>query len=662
MKNSVALPASITAAILVLVCCLCGGLAVGVIYFTMPRPLLDTFITPTPATVVRQESPVPTDTLVTLEDTIVPASDLRDLAGRLKGEENIPLTLNPPPAPLQVGTRQTFWAINKDNHQHFRVNATLRYVTPHSYFWIEDGVSYDETELKDLAETFENHIYPTDREFFGSEWTPGVDGDVHLYILYARGLGKNLAGLFASEDEYSPLTQPYSNAHEMFLLNADNQALNDQFTYGVLAHEFQHMIHWYRDRNETSWLNEGFSELAAFLNGYGVGGHVYFYFKKPDIQLTDWPNDPNATGPHYGASFLFLTYFLDRFGVNTTKALVGDQANGMDSIDDVLKQIGATDPLTGKPIRADDAFADWEVTSYLQDGSVADGRYTYHNYPDAPKPGATESVRICPTGPMTRDVNQYGVDYIRITCSGDYTLHFVGTTQVKVLLTDPHSGSYAFWSNKGDESDMTLTQTFDFTDKSSPLRMTYWTWYDLEKDYDYVFLETSPDGEHWQILTTPSGTAKNPSGNNYGWGYNGLSGGSKQAKWIQESVDLSQYAGEKVQLRFEYVTDPAVNGEGFLLDDVSIPAIGYSTDFEKDNAGWQAEGFVRIENVLPQTYRLELISEGATTTVTDIPLNPDITADVPLHIGSNVKDVVLVISGTTRFTRQTATYTIDIVR
>ncbi len=131
--------------------------------------MLDTFITPTPATVVRQESPVPTDTLVTLEDTIVPVSDLRDLAGRLKGEENIPLTLNPPPAPLQVGTRQTFWAINEDNHQHFQVNATLRYVTSHSYFWIEDGVSYDETELKDLAETFENHIYPTDREFFGSE-------------------------------------------------------------------------------------------------------------------------------------------------------------------------------------------------------------------------------------------------------------------------------------------------------------------------------------------------------------------------------------------------------------------------------------------------------------------------------------------------------------
>jgi immune inhibitor A len=37
------------------------------------------------------------------------------------------------------------------------------------------------------------------------------------------------------------------------------------------------MIHWYQDRNESSWLNEGFSELAAFLNGYGGGGFDYVY-------------------------------------------------------------------------------------------------------------------------------------------------------------------------------------------------------------------------------------------------------------------------------------------------------------------------------------------------------------------------------------------------
>ena len=187
-------------------------------------------------------------------------------------------------------------------------------------------------------------MYPTNREFFGSEWSPGIDGDEHIYILYARGIGFSIAGYFSSADETHPLAHEYSNAHEMFLFNADNTDLGDEFTYGVLAHEFQHMIHWYQDRNETSYLNEGFSEVAAFLNGYDIGGFDWLYSTNPDLQLNDWPNDPNATTPHYGAGFLYLTYFLDRFGEDATKALVKDPENGLDSVDNVLNQIGATDP------------------------------------------------------------------------------------------------------------------------------------------------------------------------------------------------------------------------------------------------------------------------------------------------------------------------------
>ena len=61
-------------------------------------------------------------------------------------------------------------------------------------------------------------------------------------------------------------------------------------------------------------------------------------------------------------------------------------------------------------------------------------------------------------------------------------------------------------------------------------------------------------------------------------------------------------------LRFEYVTDAAVNGEGMLIDDVSIPQIGYSTDFEDDaQHGWEGEGFVRVQNRLPQSFAVSLI-------------------------------------------------------
>ena len=63
------------------------------------------------------------------------------------------------------------------------------------------------------------------------------------------------------------------------------------------------------------------------------------------------------------------------------------------------------------------------------------------------------------------------------------------------LPADAHSGKYAFWSNKGDSSDMTLTRSFDFTEVNGPIEFSYWTWYDIEKGYDYVYLEASTDGQ-----------------------------------------------------------------------------------------------------------------------------------------------------------------------
>lgn len=691
MKNSWSVPVIVVVVVLGVLCC-CGLVAVvtgGVVFFNLravstpfvteitqlpflntpvfntPEPsILPTQVPPqvqvqtqSPTTNTEPVSPAALETLKTLNEAEVPINDLADLARRLQGKENIPPTLPAPSSPLKVGATTKFWVTNTDTNENSQVSATLSYVTPHLYFWVQNGVQFNQDDLKTLAETFENKIYPTDREFFGSEWSPGVDSDVHLYILYARNLGSNLAGYFSSADEYNPEVHKYSNAHEMFMLNADNLSLGEQYVYSTLAHEFQHMIHWYTDRNEESWLNEGFSELAAFLNGYDVGGFDALYMSNPDLQLNDWPNDQNATAPHYGAAFLYLTYFLDRFGQKATQAVVASPLNGLVSIDAVLADEKATDPVTHKQITADDVFADWAVTNFLLDKSVGDGRYTYSNYPNAPQAGPTETITNCPTSAQDLMVHQYGVQYIAIDCSGKFNLNFQGSTEVGVIPEGAHSGNYAFWSNKGDESDMTLTRSFDFTSVSGPLEMDYWTWYDVEKDYDYVYLEASTDGQSWQIIKTPSCSDTDPSGNAYGCGYNGASNG-----WIQEHIDLSKYAGEKVQLRFEYVTDAAVNGEGFLLDDVSIPAVNYSTDFEKDDGGWQAAGFVRIQNTLPQTFRVSLILKGATTTVQPVELDDKQSATVSLDLGGDVQEAVVVISGTTRFTRQEAAYSLSVSR
>jgi hypothetical protein len=333
--------------------------------------------------------------------------------------------------------------------------------------------------------------------------------------------------------------------------------------------------------------------------------------------------------------------------------LTNNPENDLTSVDNTLAGLNITDPETGQGITADDVFMDWAITMHLMDESVGDGRYIYHNYPSAPRAEVTETISNCPKS-LSGSVNQYGIDYYAINCAGDYTLHFNGSTAVGLLPVDARSGSYLFWSNRGDESDMTLTREFDFTNTDGPIKMSFAMWYDLETDYDYAYLEASTDGKTWEFLKTPSGTGEDPTGQNYGWAYNGQTNG-----WKNETVDLSQFAGKKVQIRFEYVTDAALNGEGLLLDDVKIDAINYQTDFETDDGGWKGDGFVRVENVLPQTYRLALITKGATTTVTQIPLNPDQTADIPLKLKSG-EEAVLIVTGTTRFTRQPSVYKVEI--
>ncbi|MEK6221316.1 MAG: hypothetical protein N2D54_03625, partial [Chloroflexota bacterium] len=123
---------------------------------------------------------VDTRTHDVLLDTQVPLRDPIDLALRLLGKENIARTLPPPTSNFEVGDSSQFWTGNNDTAQKRQLDATLQYVTDHVYFWIEDSISFRANDLRELTETFEAEIYPITRALFGSEWSPGVDGDEHI--------------------------------------------------------------------------------------------------------------------------------------------------------------------------------------------------------------------------------------------------------------------------------------------------------------------------------------------------------------------------------------------------------------------------------------------------------------------------------------------------
>jgi immune inhibitor A len=648
-------------------CCCCGGwdwdnwdwerFFEPTLTFSTPAPPVGESATPEPAPAITREpvGEVGPETEELLEMADVPVRDLHDLAIRLRHlPPDTARTVNPGGSPdYAVGTRRLFYASNVDTDEQFDIYATLEYKTEHVYMWIEEGVRVDRDDLVAAAELFEDHTYRTDRTFFGSEWTPGVDNDPHVSILHARGLGNSVAGYYSSADEFVSPVRDDSNEMEMFYINIENVTVNDDFYNGVLAHEFQHMIHWYNDRNEETWMNEGFSELAMYLNDYDTGGADWIFAMEPDTQLNSWPEGPGAAGANYGAAYLFTSYFLDRFGPEATQALVAHPENSFASVDAVLEELDTG--LTYK-----DLFGDWAVANLVDDPSIVDGRYGYSDI--NPPSLDIETTYRKSDYPVSGNgtVHQHGTDYVELQGDSPLAFRFTGSTQIGLVDTTAHSGRYFWWSNRGDDSDMMLTRAFDLSDVSDAT-LEFWTWYDTEEDWDYAYVEISTDdGETWEVLTTPSGTGTNPNGNSFGWAYTGRSGGGAAAEWIQERIDLSPYAGQEVVVRFEYITDDAVNRPGLVLDDIAIPEIDYTSDFEKDADGWEPAGFIRHANVLPQRWLVQLILFGRETTVQRLELNEDQTGEWVIPLEGRTDRAVITISGLAPVTTEMGSYSYEI--
>jgi hypothetical protein len=612
------------------------------------------------------------ETLNALTTTLIPSANLITLAQQLRGVGAIPPYPTQPRKVYQVGDTETFWVSNQDTSKSFQVTAELLYITPHVYMWFQQGGRQPSLNaIKRSADQFETKIYPTTRRYFGPEESPGVDGDPHLYILHARGVGGSVAGYFGSGSSYPKAVSPYSNEAQLFVINLDSlgQAVGSADYEAVLAHEFQHMIHSAVDLNEDTWLNEGLSELSSLLNGYDSSGFAPLFMSRPTTQLNTWGEN---SGPHYGSSYLFVTYFLQRFGQNALAQLVADQENGLVSVEKTLRAINATDPITKRPISVLDFYADWQVTNLLNDPKVGDGRYTYTLIKDSiprPRIPSTNQLKV---GTFSRVVNPFGTDYLSLTEPGDYTIRFTGTPTVPVIPAKAANGSKFWWSNRADKSDSRLTRAFDLTGvKSATLQ--YKVWYAIEYGWDYGHLQVSTDnGVTWKSLATAHTTTHDPHRHAYGSGYSGVSGAAKPddsratAKWLDESVDLSEYAGKSILIRFQVVTDDAFNLPGMAIDELRIPELNYATDAESGDDGWKAEGWVRMVNELPQRYLVQAIVRGKNgVTVTRIldPQSADpINAVWTQSVGGDIDSVVLVISGVTDYTNEGAVYSLSITQ
>ncbi len=180
---------------------------------------------------------------------------------------------------------------------------------------------------------------------------------------------------------------------------------------------------------------------------------------------------------------------------------------------------------------------------------------------------------------------------------------------------DPHSGANYVYSQIADVSYKRLSKTF--TVPAAGGEMSFWTSYNTEPDWDFMFVEIHTVGQdNWTTLPDLNGNTGTTPGSSCASGWNQLhpfidhyqtfdgvgactstgSSGSWNAAsgdshgWQQWRVNVGgPYAGQQVEVSITYASDWASQGLGVFVDDVSLPD-GTSTSFEAGLDGWTIPG------------------------------------------------------------------------
>ena len=634
---------------------------------------------PTPVLIATRPALPPGADAPTAPDAIfanvLPKQDLVDIAVRYKGlpkdKTNVECAVRKPE--FNVGDRRDFTLSNSDTNTLFKITAELKVKTKDAYAWVEttpEALKIDQAGLQKAMDKFTSSIAPTNRAFFGSEANPGVDCDPHVYILHASGVGKSVGGYFSSPDGFPRSVREDSNEAEMFLMHAApnyNGADPGTTSYmSTLAHEFQHMISHNNNHASDLWLEEGAAQLAERLNGFADDplSSATTFASQPETQLTVWEeSSAGGNSKHYGAAYLWWSYVLDRFGDATTKTLAREKDRSTAGFMRALGATGTLNPDTGKAYSFPDLFADWVAANY-NGKQTAGGATNRWNYSATNAPPFTLHSRLNAANvPYTKrdTVNQFGTHYIDLRNNRAVTVEFTGATQASLIPAMDSDGIF-WYSGRNDESDSRLTREFDLGSVTKAT-LKYRALWRVEEDYDYAYASVSSDGGNtWKTLKSTSCTTDDPNKSNLGCGYTGSSGGKGNTPvWKDESIDLSAYAGKKIQIRFEMVTDAAVHREGLAVDNIEVPELNFKDNVNTAN-GWKPDGFVRTNNVLPQTWAVQVIltKDDNTRVVRRMTLDANNTGSLAVPLGAGYKNAVIAISPTTQVTTELASYEIRV--
>jgi hypothetical protein len=187
--------------------------------------------------------------------------------------------------------------------------------------------------------------------------------------------------------------------------------------------------------------------------------------------------------------------------------------------------------------------------------------------------------------PLSNDFNQYylGLD------------SYQRTIDTPIDLDNLAGEKTGWWGGRSDNADNTVGRGFDLSQATAPVTLAFDSYWGIEPDYDYGYVEVSTNGgADWTGLRDQGDhfTDTNPNGGNRGWGLTGA--GEERLRF-----DLSAYAGltETLEVRLVYATDGGVVHAGWWVDNLTLDdAKGrlYANDLDTDFSDWTLDGWAAV--------------------------------------------------------------------
>ena len=492
--------------------------------------------------------------------------------------------------------------------------------------WLRTQDIITDAQLDYLLAEFDNTIYPTVTTIYGEPLPRGDEGQKIWTLLfnirddayYNPAATSYIAGYFsASESATNNKNIMHIDTFEWENRTGpgphpDPDRSRPYLYEGIFAHEFEHLVHFDIDPDEPSWVDEGLADLAGFFCGYGhQSGHIAYYMVyHPFTALTFWGNALED----YGASYLFQLYLYEKFGgADFTSALVQEQANGIEGIENTLAAFGYKDSF-------DEIYDNWTVANYLDDTRRAGGKYGYETLDigSIDSWGYTIEYALSymwwgppDTAPFTvpsywfGDPQPYTAHYYRFNTDEDAVAWIDGDDFAGVTA---YSGTYEWYSDAEAWAWRSFYQTFPVPVTGATLN--FMTYFEIEDDWDYGYVEVyDQDTGEWYTLDA-AGTVnyvaysqdnpntpdeREPAAYDAAgrWhAFTGVSGG-----WVPVSMDLTPFAGHDIDLYFTTWQDGAFTLQMMYVDNIEIPEIGFSDDVEAGEDGWASTGWYVTDGI-----------------------------------------------------------------